>query len=280
MWNDFLESPLDAVAKASSALPPVAARSGSVTRLGFTRSNPKAWRDLVELWDNVGYGEAISGANRSFIARGIAPRVDADWIKWFPEDAGLLGERVTMHHIGGSGVTVPLSTTRHLNAHMPGGYRYNPGGPGSLWTDKVDMPMTAELQVQRLLFFVEGVGTPSTRNSMAASLRTLQESYSWIIAPPNYIDPIGTHIGGVSYIYSSNHLPLELDQVCLQETERIIDAMREVSAKEKIGIVFELDGIEVGAIESGIADKSLSAGLLGEWRKELLRRARQAGTAE
>ena len=27
-------------------------------------------------------------------------------------------------------LTVPLPATRHLDAHMPSGYRYNPGGPG------------------------------------------------------------------------------------------------------------------------------------------------------
>jgi filamentous hemagglutinin len=35
-----------------------------------------------------------------------------------------------MHHINGTKLTVPLPESRHLDAHMPGGYRYNPGGPG------------------------------------------------------------------------------------------------------------------------------------------------------
>jgi len=29
----------------------------------------------------------------------------------------------------GQTLTVPLPDTRHLDAHMPGGFRYNPGGP-------------------------------------------------------------------------------------------------------------------------------------------------------
>ncbi len=43
----------------------------------------------------------------------------------------LLGERISPQHIGGLPVTVPLPATRHLDAHMPGGFRYNPGGPGA-----------------------------------------------------------------------------------------------------------------------------------------------------
>jgi filamentous hemagglutinin len=28
-------------------------------------------------------------------------------------------------------LTVPLPKTRHIDAHMPGGFKNNPGGPGS-----------------------------------------------------------------------------------------------------------------------------------------------------
>ena len=31
---------------------------------------------------------------------------------------------------GGTQIFVPLGKTRHMEAHMPGGYRYNPGGAG------------------------------------------------------------------------------------------------------------------------------------------------------
>ena len=57
--------------------------------------------------------------------------VDEDWVKHFPEDAGLIGETIEMHHIGGSPIVLPWPETRHYNAHQPGGTRYNPGGPGS-----------------------------------------------------------------------------------------------------------------------------------------------------
>lgn len=73
----------------------------------------------------------VFAENRTAIAKGRTPKVDDAWIKVFPEDAGLKGERIPMHHIQGSPLTVPLPDTRHLDAHMPGGFRYNPGGPGS-----------------------------------------------------------------------------------------------------------------------------------------------------
>jgi len=107
------------------------ARPLNATRLGFQRTNAADWRSLRDHWDDLGYGEILSEANRGFIARGRTPRVDETWVVSFPEDAGLIGERITMHHIGGYPVTIPLATTRHLDAHMPGGFRYNPGGPGS-----------------------------------------------------------------------------------------------------------------------------------------------------
>lgn len=105
--------------------------TASTTRLGVTRNNPADWRATRDLWDNTGYSEILSEANRSAIAKGRTPVVDEDWIKHFPEDAGLFGEKIPMHHIQGTPVSVPLPATRHMDAHMPGGYRYNPGGPGS-----------------------------------------------------------------------------------------------------------------------------------------------------
>lgn len=43
----------------------------------------------------------------------------------------LLGERIPMHHVQGLPLTIPLPASRHLDAHMPGGFRYNSGDIGS-----------------------------------------------------------------------------------------------------------------------------------------------------
>lgn len=65
------------------------------------------------------------------LGAGRTRRVDVAWIRHFPGDKALLGGRISMHHIGGGRLTVPLPHSRHLDARMPGGFRYNPGGPGA-----------------------------------------------------------------------------------------------------------------------------------------------------
>ena len=49
----------------------------------------------------------------------------------FPSKRGFNGGDISMYHIGSTPMTVPLPATRHLNAHLPGGFRYNVDGPGS-----------------------------------------------------------------------------------------------------------------------------------------------------
>jgi RHS repeat-associated protein len=101
------------------------------TRSGVVRTNAADWRALRDHWNDLGYDNILSDNNLAAIAKGKTPRVDEAWVSVFPEDAGLMGEKISMHHIGGTSLTIPLPATRHLNAHMPGGFRYNAGGPGS-----------------------------------------------------------------------------------------------------------------------------------------------------
>jgi filamentous hemagglutinin len=108
-----------------------AAPAANSTRLGVPRTNTADWRQLRDLWDRTGDGEILSEANRSAIAKGRTPVVDDAWIEYFPGDKALRGEKIPMHHIGGLPITVPLPASRHLDAHMPGGFRINPGGPGT-----------------------------------------------------------------------------------------------------------------------------------------------------
>jgi RHS repeat-associated protein len=107
------------------------ARGNGRTRLGVRRTNQADWRSLRNLWDEMGSGEILSLDNRVLIAQGRPPVVDAQWVQHFPGDAPLLGEQITIHHIGGGKISVPLPKSRHIDAHKPGGFRRNPGGPGT-----------------------------------------------------------------------------------------------------------------------------------------------------
>ncbi|WP_367649399.1 hypothetical protein [Burkholderia paludis] len=95
------------------------------------RNNPRDWRGLRDLWDETGNGDIPSPENKGKIAQGKTPIVDDAWISAFPGDESLRGEKIPMHHIGGSPVTIPLPESRNMDAHMHGGFRNNPGGPGA-----------------------------------------------------------------------------------------------------------------------------------------------------
>jgi filamentous hemagglutinin len=104
--------------------------TGNCTRLGVVRDNPADWKKLQQIWEEGGYGDILSPANKARIADRLVPHVDDAWIQVFPGDAAFIGEKISIHHVGGTQVFVPLSKTSHMGAHMPGGYRYNPGGAG------------------------------------------------------------------------------------------------------------------------------------------------------
>lgn len=103
---------------------------GSRTREGVRRHPGSGWRRLRDIWDKVGVGEIISSENRSRLSHDLSPRVDDAWILWFPGDEPFRGERIELHHVQGSPIVIPLPASRHREAHMPGGPRRNPGGPG------------------------------------------------------------------------------------------------------------------------------------------------------
>jgi HNH/Endo VII superfamily nuclease toxin with a HHH motif len=105
----------------------------NATRFGVPRTSGSDWRTLRDHWDDLGYEGILSPENRIAIAKSRSPVVDDAWISIFPEDVGLIGEQIEMHHIGGTPLTLPWPKTRHLDAHMPGGFRTNKGGPGSAW---------------------------------------------------------------------------------------------------------------------------------------------------
>lgn len=122
--TNVLRSPVSVSATSPADILP------SKTSQGVERKNTQDWRRLRDLWDTTGCGDALSPANRALIAQGKVPLVDDAWIRYFPGDVSMKGQKISMHHIGGSPLTIPLPKDRHKDAHMPGGFRHNKGGPG------------------------------------------------------------------------------------------------------------------------------------------------------
>ncbi len=110
-------------------------RIGSASR-NFTsrglRRNPNAdWRDVRDFWDRNDYPGILSVENRFRIDDRLSPVVDDWWVKFFPEDAGLKGEAIHMHHISGLDITLPLPQTRHVDLHRDDKPGETPGRSGS-----------------------------------------------------------------------------------------------------------------------------------------------------
>lgn len=137
---------------------------------------------------------------------------------------------------------------------------------------------------QKLLFHVAqdfGEELPPIVQSVVGEIGRGRD---WLIEPPHFIDEIhssnfGTPVrtvGGKLMVYSALppwRLPIEADKQHLEEVTWLIEALRQLSAEHGLAIEFELDGTFVGSVEDGRIDHTLSEGLLGEWRKELERRA-------
>lgn len=67
----------------------------------------------MKLWDTVGYQDLLSPANRALIKNNLVPIVDDAWIDYHPEDAGLKGEKISIHHVQGLPLNIPLPYSRH-----------------------------------------------------------------------------------------------------------------------------------------------------------------------
>lgn len=89
------------------------------TRTGVIRNPTQFWKDLVASWDQVGYQDIMSTANRGLIRYGKAPVVDAEWVAVFPEDKPLMGQVIEAHHIQGLPIQIGLAAQRHETAHDP-----------------------------------------------------------------------------------------------------------------------------------------------------------------
>ncbi len=136
-----------------------------------------------------------------------------------------------------------------------------------------------------LLFAIEGDVSDEDAQAMGALIESLASSRGWTLSAPEFVDekddssddpedaPIIT-VGGLLKVYSSfppwkDKLPATVDRAQYNEVVDIVERMKEFSIARGVDIVFEYDGEVVGYIRKGIADDSLSDGLLGEWDRSL-----------
>ncbi|WP_225981450.1 hypothetical protein [Paracidovorax avenae] len=131
---------------------------------------------------------------------------------------------------------------------------------------------------QVLLFYVAQEVNESLRTSIRQLVEELASSRSWVIAPPRFVDaqdadsPAIETLGGELEIYSAVapvKIPREIDIQHFEEVSWVIDFIKRFSSKFGLVFEFQLDGEFVGAIEDGELDRSLSVGLLGEWKRVL-----------
>ena len=103
------------------------------TRAGVRRDKTtkvRDWKAFIEGWDRLGYGDLISLSNRLRLKERHSPVVDDNWIAYHPEDAGLRGEVIDIHHVFGELFKQPLPVTRHRNVTNPKSVGYSAGGIG------------------------------------------------------------------------------------------------------------------------------------------------------
>lgn len=135
---------------------------------------------------------------------------------------------------------------------------------------------------QSLLFYVARDVDIQTCEKINACIVRLAEEHHWLIGPPQFVNTTDnakemaeeapdTTIGGVLQIYSAlaGNLPRYVDVKSLQDVEKLVRAVQELSQREDLEFEFELDGEFVGTIDAGELDQSLKIGLLEEWHRQI-----------
>lgn len=128
--------------------------------------------------------------------------------------------------------------------------------------------------VQRLIFFVAQDVDKATKVAFETIVDQVEKMREWVVGPPRMVADQNdeTLVGGCLEIYSAlppNELPKELDKRHLEEVESLVEVLKRFSFEHMLAIEFELDGVFVGSLEDGEMDRSLSEGLLGEWKRHL-----------
>ena len=144
--------------------------------------------------------------------------------------------------------------------------------------------ISADHPKQKLLFFVAQDVSDAVHTKVRDFVLKLALLRHWLNGAPRFVDvreepldvsrgdmPIET-LGGYLEIYSALPpwtLPRDIDRQHLDEVTALVAALSEFSRRHSLAFELELDGTFVGTITGGECDRSLSEGLLAEWRRQL-----------
>jgi hypothetical protein len=131
-----------------------------------------------------------------------------------------------------------------------------------------------------LLFFLEQDINDAIRQKMKEFVEQLAGIKEWVNGPPCFVDeleevedetPLET-VGCYVELYSGWSpwkVPREIDLAQLQDVEVLVAALSQFSRENKLTIMLQYAGEEIGEIEDGVMDEGVSVVLIGEWRRGL-----------
>lgn len=144
--------------------------------------------------------------------------------------------------------------------------------------------LAADYPKQKLLFFVAQDLDDTVRENVRSFVVRLGLLRHWLNGAPRFIssredaaelsvgDTATETVGGFIELYSAYSswtLPREIDKQHFEDVSALVDSLQEFSRQFDLALELELDGKFVGSIVTGETDRSLSDGLLGEWRRQL-----------
>lgn len=135
---------------------------------------------------------------------------------------------------------------------------------------------------QSLLFFISSDNKLDVKSKLNSLIEELGIVRKWVISPPVMVDEVLDHrtreedqveilIGGILRMYAAIDpiIPRELDVAQYYDFEFLVSTLQKFSEKENLVFEFEIDGEYVGEVDCGIPDRSMSVGMLSEWRRNL-----------
>lgn len=136
--------------------------------------------------------------------------------------------------------------------------------------------MNPDHLIQQFSFSILTSLTDHQEKELEHLLEKLGSSRQWSIAVPGLFEKESPKqpVGGYLDLYSAvkpESLPREVDLQQLEEVSVLVDALENFSSRHLCSIEFTLDDTFVGSIEQGVQDRLLKEGLLGEWKRQLMK---------